>query len=92
MSLITVIGRGHSGTRAISHTLYASGVFMGKLLNRSGDKMPPQEMYDACKVIAKRIKWDGGLSWDFSDLHTGEIDAEWDRLVESYLADVMNDK
>ncbi len=92
MSLITVIGRGHSGTRAISHTLYASGVFMGKLLNRAGDKMPPQEMYNACKVIAKRVKWDGGFSWDFTDLHTGEIDAEWDRLVESYLADVLNDK
>ena len=34
MSLITIIGRGHSGTRAISHTLYASGVYMGRLLNR----------------------------------------------------------
>ena len=29
MSMMTVIGRGHSGTRAISHTLYASGVYMG---------------------------------------------------------------
>ena len=92
MSLITVIGRGHSGTRAISHTLYASGVMMGKLLNRSGDKMPPEEMYDACRVMSKRIKWNGDLSWDFSDLHTGEIDPEWDRLVESYLADILNDK
>ena len=34
---ITIIGRGHSGTRAITHTLYASGVFMGSTLNRSGD-------------------------------------------------------
>ena len=61
MSLITIIGRGHSGTRAISHTLYASGVFLGNLLNRAGDKMPPQEMYDACKVIAKYVKWNGDL-------------------------------
>ena len=35
MSLITIIGRGHSGTRAISHTLYASGVNMGSKLNRA---------------------------------------------------------
>ena len=92
MSLITIIGRGHSGTRAISHTLYASGVYMGHLLNQSGDKMPPQEMYDACKVLAKRIKWNGDLSWDFSELHTCDIDPEWDRLIESYLADVLKNK
>ena len=92
MSLITVIGRGHSGTRAISQTLYASGVYMGRLLNPSGDKMPPQEMYDACKVLAKHVKWDGDLSWDFSNLHTCDIDPEWDRLIESYLADVLKNK
>lgn len=92
MSLITVIGRGHSGTRAISHTLYASGVMMGRLLNRSGDKMPPDDMYDACRVMAKQIKWNGDLTWDFSNLHTGEIDPEWDKLVESYLADILSDK
>ena len=40
---VTIIGRGHSGTRAISHTLYASGVFMGANLNRSGDLVPPQD-------------------------------------------------
>ena len=39
--LITVIGRGHSGTRAMSHTLSASGVFMGAPLNVSGDLVPP---------------------------------------------------
>ncbi len=92
MSLITVIGRGHSGTRAISHTLYASGVYMGNLLNRSGDKMPPQRMYDACRIMAKDVKWNGDLSWDFSDLQTCEIDPEWDRLIESYLEDTIKDK
>ena len=65
MSLITVIGRGHSGTRAISHTLYASGVYMGRLLNPSGDKVPPEAMYDACRVMAEYVKWKGGLSWIF---------------------------
>jgi len=92
MSLITVIGRGHSGTRAISHTLYASGVMMGSMLNRSGDKMMPDKMYDACRVLAKQIKWNGDLSWDFSNLHTCDIDPEWDSLIESYLEDVLNDQ
>ena len=60
MTLVTVIGRGHSGTRAMSHTLIASGVFMGNLLNRSGDLLPPQDMYDACRVLAKYVEWQGG--------------------------------
>ena len=89
MSLITVIGRGHSGTRLISHTLYASGVYMGRLINASGDKMPPDAMYDACRVLAKYVKWNGGLSWDFGDLHAMDIDPEFTRLVETYLRDVL---
>ena len=37
MMITTVIGWEHSGTRAISHTLYASGVYTGKTLNASDD-------------------------------------------------------
>ena len=55
MQLIIVIGRGHSGTRAISHTLTASGVYMGAKLNISGDLIPPHDMYDACRVMARQI-------------------------------------
>ena len=62
MTLITIIGRGHSGTRAISNTLAASGVFMGQPLNESWDLIPPQDMYDACRVFAKYVKWNGGLN------------------------------
>ena len=57
--LITIIGRGHSGTRSISHTLSASGVFMGEPLNVSGDLLPPQKMYDACRVFAQYVKYLG---------------------------------
>ena len=92
MFLITFIGRGHSGTRAISHTLYASGVFMGSKLNRSGDKLPPQAMYDACRVLAKYVKLNGDLSWDFEQLHKMEIDPEFKELINTYLADVLADK
>lgn len=89
MSLITVIGRGHSGTRLISHTLYASGMYMGRLINASGDKMPPQALYDACRVMAKYVKWNGDLSWDFDALHTMDIDPEFIHLVDTYLQDVL---
>lgn len=88
MSLITIIGRGHSGTRAISHTLYASGVFMGRTLNKSGDKIPPQALYDACRVFARHVPWKGGLEWDFPAVVDVPMDPEFERLVRDYLSDV----
>jgi hypothetical protein len=89
MSMITIIGRGHSGTRAISHTLYASGVYMGRLLNPSGDLVPPEEMYEACRVLAKHVTWLGGLEWSFDKLQTMEIEPEFVRLIEAYLSSVL---
>lgn len=90
--MITIIGRGHSGTRAISHTLYASGVFMGNHLNRSGDLLPPGDLYEACRVMAKYVEYKGDYQWDFSKLHTMPIDPAFTRLIESYLADILKDK
>jgi Sulfotransferase family len=92
MSLITVIGRGHSGTRAISHTLYASGVYMGSMLNASGDLLPPEAMYDACRVFAKYVDWQGELEWDFSRALNADIPSEFTQLIETYLQSVINDK
>jgi hypothetical protein len=88
--LITIIGRGHSGTRAMSHTLSASGVFMGAPLNGSGDLIPGDAMYDACRVLARHVKWKGGLEWDFSRLHTMDIPTDFRRLIDSYLGSVLN--
>ena len=88
-SLITVIGRGHGGTRAMSHTLSQSGVYMGNTLNGSGDLIPPEEMYEACRVMAKHVKYKGDLQWDFSKLHTMPIDPEFEKLIKSYLKSVL---
>src|SRR5689334_1468855 len=90
--MITIIGRGHSGTRAISHTLMASGVFMGAVLNESGDMLPPDDLYEACRVMAKYVEYRGGLEWDFSRLHTMPIDPAFTRLVESYLVHVLHSR
>lgn len=88
--LITVIGRGHSGTRAIALTLQASGVFMGSTLNESTDMLPPQDMYDACRVIGGYVKHRGGTDWDFSDILNGDIDPKFVELVEKYLESVLS--
>ena len=87
--MITVIGRGHSGTRAMSHTLSASGVDMGRPLNESGDLLPPEEMYEACRVFARHVPWRGGLDWDFSKVLAMDIPDEFTRLVQSYLKSVL---
>jgi hypothetical protein len=87
--LVTVIGRGHSGTRAMSHTLSASGVHMGEPLNESGDLVPPDDMYNACRVIARNVGWKGGLDWDFSALMAGEIPEEFQSLIRNYLKSVF---
>jgi arylsulfatase A-like enzyme len=87
--LITIIGRGHSGTRAMSHTLSQSGVYMGNTLNESGDLLPPEPMYDACRVMSPYVKYKGNLQWDFSKLHTMPIPAEFERLIKSYLSSVL---
>ena len=87
--MVTVIGRGHSGTRAMSHTLSQSGVYMGAELNESGDLIPPDDMYEACRVFARHVQWLGGLDWDFSELHTCEIEPEFIRLVGHYLRSVL---
>ena len=86
---VTVIGRGHGGTRAASHTLQQSGVYMGPTLNASGDLLPPQSMYEACRVMAKHVKHRGGLSWDFSKLHTVPIDPAFTKLIEDFLGNVQ---
>ncbi len=88
--MITVIGRGHSGTRAMSHTLSASGVYMGAQLNASGDLIPPEDMYEACRVMARHVVYLGNNRWDFSKLHTMPIDPAFTRLIEAYLASVLH--
>jgi len=87
--IVTVIGRGHSGTRAMSRTLAESGVYMGAELNESSDLIPPWDLYEACRVMAPHVKHLGGLHWDFSELQTMPIDPAFTRLVESYLSSVL---
>lgn len=87
--MITVIGRGHSGTRAISQTLSASGVYMGEPLNASGDLIPPHDMYAACRVLGGHVRWKGGLEWDFGALHDMQIPEAFAGRIRSYLQTVL---
>jgi hypothetical protein len=73
----------------MSHTLSASGCYMGAQLNGSGDLIPAEDFYEACRLMARHVVHKGGLEWDFSRLHTMPIDPAFTRLVESYLSSVL---
>lgn len=88
--LITVIGRGHSGTRAMSHTLSASGVFMGEPLNKSGDLLPPNPMYEACRLFARNIQQLGTTEWDFTKALNLPVDPAFEQLIQEYLTSVLS--
>ncbi len=88
--LVTVIGRGHSGTRAISNTLSDSGIYMGAPLNKSWDLIPPEKMYEACRIFGNYVEYKGNLSWDFSRVLSMQPDKEFVRLIEEYLGSVLN--
>lgn len=87
---ITVIGRGHSGTRAIAQALYASGVFMGNHLNRSCDLIPPDIMYNAVKTAGKYVEYKGNNRWDFTRLINDDIDKDFEPLLNEFLKDVLS--
>ncbi|MDA0712046.1 MAG: sulfotransferase, partial [bacterium] len=61
-------------------------------INTSGDKVPPENLYEACRVMARYVKWNGNLSWDFNSLHTMPIDPEFTALITSYLEDVLGNR
>ncbi|HOD01995.1 MAG: hypothetical protein BWY46_00381 [Firmicutes bacterium ADurb.Bin300] len=88
--LITIIGRGHSGTRAISETLSRSGIFMGEPLNSSWDLVPAEKMYEACRIFGSYVKYTGGLNWDFSRVIESKPTPEFVRLIEEYLDSVLS--
>jgi hypothetical protein len=73
----------------MSQTLSDSGVYMGEPLNDSWDLIPPDDMYEACRVMSRHVVYKGGLEWDFSQLHTMPIDPAFTRLIESFLASVL---
>ena len=63
---------------------------MGEMLNRSYDLVPPDDLYEACRVMSRHVVHPGGVRWDFSKLHDMPIDREFIRLVESYLRSVIS--
>lgn len=88
MGLITVIGRGNSGTRVMSHTLSQSGVFMGWQQNPAGDLMPPDPLYEACREMAQHISLADG-DWDVTSAIESPPSERFCQLVFRYLQPIL---
>ena len=90
--MIIVIGRGHSGTRSIAQTLYASNVYMGSMLNNSCDFVPPHNLYRSCHIFSKYVKYSGNYKWDFSGALGKEVPESFKKLIQEYLKPVLESK
>jgi hypothetical protein len=86
--MIIVIGRGHSGTRAIAQTLADSGVWMGKPLNNMYDLCPPGPMYSAGAMAGEYVDW-LGTEWDFTRLLETDPPQPYMDKVAEYLVTVL---
>jgi hypothetical protein len=62
---------------------------MGEPLNGSWDLVPPESMYEACRVFGRYVDYKGGLEWDFSRVLSTEPDPAFVRLIEDYLSSVL---
>jgi hypothetical protein len=86
--MIIIIGRGHGGTRLISQTLAASGVFMGPT-NDSGDMVPAIKMYMAASIAGSKVKQIDRYQWDFYPLVDSMPTQEYRSFVLSYIEPIL---
>lgn len=82
--MIIVVGRGHSGTRVASRLLCRNGVSTGRL-NRSGDMIPGQAMYEAVEIYLERVDYVGNYQWDFSRANASTVPESFEQKVYEYL-------
>ncbi|HWP59738.1 MAG TPA: sulfotransferase [Candidatus Acidoferrales bacterium] len=74
----------------MASTLRLSGVFTGAPTNSSEDLIPPYDLYDACRLMGRHVRYRGSYQWDFEALHQVEIDDIFIALAESFLSSLVN--
>ena len=90
LRIASVVGRGHSGTRAGAGLLTAAGYDIG-VTNGSSDSYPFEPIYRAARICLSHATQLGPRRWDLERLTTCPIPAAWHSAVEEYL-DVVRDR
>ena len=86
---VTIIGRGHSGTRIPTKMLIDSGWYM-VAVNNSSDYIPPDKMYEAVQYINDRVTYKGDYEWDFSKLKGDPPNIFKKQLNSNYLSQLTS--
>lgn len=90
-SIITIIGRGNSGTRLIAQTLHETDdIYMGEKFSARGDKQPYSYMYEMARMAGENVKYLGNYEWDFSDLINTLPPDKYKNLFYKYINDLLN--
>ena len=86
--MIIVFGRGNSGTRLYSHMLRDAGVYMGPPY-KTGDLMPGNQMYAACRIMGSYVDHLGDNQWSFHRVPIAPPREAHD-AIHRYLAPILN--
>ena len=84
-----IFGRANAGTRLIPSSLQASGVFIGEPLNVASDLLPPEPLYEACKLFGSYVDYKGENEWDFSRAVSAKIPDKFLELLSLYLKSLL---
>lgn len=88
---VCIIGRGKSGTRIPAQLLLTGDGYIGKVMNASLDKTPFHYMYDAARLVGEYVEYRGNYQWDFNNLHSMPIPAQFKELIDTYLHDIYKE-
>jgi len=87
--LVSIVGRGHSGTRLMAHTLLQSGFYIGRRINGAGDLIPAEEMYEAARIFGNYVDYMGNYYWSWERSKDILPTTEFRLAVEDYLYSVL---
>ena len=90
--IVCVIGRGHSGTRALVNLLMASDFDSGSV-NESGDLVPrgkPLDIYRWSSEFGQQVRFKRKWEWDFSDAFISSPPISFHRSYDKYLDKIIN--
>ena len=89
-STVIVIGRAHSGTRILPDAMKDTGIYFGEPLNVASDLMPPDKMYEACRIFGPYVDRVDKYEWSFERALNAAIPKEFVQKLEEYLASLIN--
>lgn len=87
---IIIIGRAHSGTRILPDAMKDTGVYFGEPLNVASDLIPPDKMYETCRIFGPFVDRVGKYEWSFDRAFQAQIPEDFILKLEQYLSSIIH--